>query len=111
MDQYHSYKNATFNCTATGSGDLIINWNCSDGSNCGMSSTNSSNNGLVTSTLVITHATSNLTITCDVVQNLTSLSSGESTSIEVRLPWNFVRINTVQSTAQLIVIPVPTTVT
>ena len=106
VDQYES---ATFNCTATGSGDLIINWNCSDGSNCGMSSTNSSNNGSVTSILVITHATSNLTVTCNVMQNLASLTSGESASVEVQQPSDFVPIKRVQRTAQLIFIPVTTT--
>ena len=96
MDRYES---ATFNCTATSSGDLIINWNCSDRSNCDiMSSTSSSNSGSVTSTLVITGATSNLNVTCNVMQDLTSLTSGESASVEVRLP----PIERVQRTAQLI---------
>ena len=103
MDQYES---ATFICTATGSGDLIINWNCSDGPNC--DSTNSSNNGSVTSTLVITGATSNLTVTCNVTQNLTNLTSGESADVEVRQPLDFVPIERVQRTAQLIFMPVPT---
>ena len=101
MDQYES---ATFTCTATSSGDLIIEWTCSDGSNCDniMSSTN---NGSVTSTLVITGATSNLTVTCNVMQDVgqTNLTSGESASVEVRLPIE------VQRTAQLIFMPVPTT--
>ena len=107
MDQYES---ATFNCTATGSGDFIIEWTCSNGSNvnCGTSSISSSNNGLVTSTLVITGATSNLTVTCNVMQNLTSLTSGESASIEVRLPPG--PIERAQKTAQFFM-PVPTTVT
>ena len=95
MDQYDI---ATFSCTATGSGDLIINWNCSDGSNCDMSSISSSKNGSVTSTLVITDAISNLAVTCNVMQDLTSLTSGESASVEVRLP----PIERVQRTAQFI---------
>ena len=108
LDQFES---ATFNCTATGSGDLIIEWTCSDGSNCDniiMSNLSSSNNGSVTSTLVITGATSNLTVTCNVMRDLTSLqlTSGESASVEVRLP-----IERVQRTVQLIFTPVPTTVT
>ena len=106
MDQYES---ATFNCTATGSGDLIIEWNCSDGSSCDMSSTNSRDDKSVTSTLVVTGATSNLTVTCNVTQNLTNLTSGESASIEVRQPSDFVSIKRVQRTAQLIFMPVPTT--
>ena len=108
MDQFES---ATFNCTATGSGDPNIEWTCSDidGSNCDniiMSSNSSSNNGSVTSTLVITGATSDLTVTCNVTRDLTSLTSGESASVKVRLP-----IEKVQRTAQLIFTPVPTTVT
>jgi hypothetical protein len=101
------YDNATFYCTSTGSGVLIINWDCSDGSNCGVSNTHSNNNGQVTSTLVITCVTSNLTVTCAVIQNQTILSSGEPADVEVRLP----SIKTVQSIAQLIFIPVPVTYT
>ena len=104
MDQFES---ATFNCTATGSGDLIIEWTCSNCDNIIMSNTSSSNSGSITSTLVITGATSNLTITCNVTRNLTSLTSGESAGVEVRLP----PIERVQRTAQLIFTPVPTTVT
>jgi hypothetical protein len=100
------YENATFNCTATGPGDLDIVWYCSDGSNCGMSRTNRNNDGSVTSTLVITRVTSTVTVTCAVIQNLTNtLSSEEPANVEVRLP----PIEIVQrSTAQLIV-PIPTT--
>jgi hypothetical protein len=100
------YENATFNCTATGPGDLKIVWTCSDGSNCGISSTNRNNDGSLTSTLVITRATSNLTVTCYVIQNLTRLSSSEPANVEVRLP----SIETVPlSTAELTVIPISTT--
>ena len=107
----NQFESAIFNCTATGSGDLIIEWTCSDinGSNCDniiMSSNSSSNIGSVTSTLVITGATSDLTVTCNVTRDLTSLTSGESASVEVWLP-----IERVQRTAQLIFMPVPTTVT
>ena len=113
MDQYES---ATFNCTATGSGDLIMEWTCSDidGSNCDniiMSNISSSNSGSVTSTLVITRATSNLTVTCNMIQNLTNLTSRESASVEVQLPPNFVSITRELRTAQLIFMPVPTTTT
>ena len=103
MDQFES---ATFNCTATGSGDLIIEWTCSDGSNCDNISTSSNNNRSVTSTLVITGATSDLTVTCNVTRDLPSLTSGESASVEVRLP-----IESIQRTAQLIFTPVTTTET
>ena len=110
MDQYYETATFIFNCTATGSGDLMIEWTCSDDSNCGVSSANIGNssklnNGSVTSTLVITGVTINLTVTCAVIQNLTCLSSGESADVEVRLP----SIEKVLSTAQLIFIPVPTT--
>ena len=108
MDQFDS---ATFTCIATGSGDLIIEWTCSDGSNCDMSNTISSNNGSVTRTLVIIGATSNLTVTCNVMQNLINLTSGESASVEVRRPLDFVPIEREQRTAQLIFTPLPTTVT
>ena len=99
-------ESATFNCNATGSGDLTIEWICSDGSNCGMSNTDS-NDGYVTSTFVIDDATDNLTITCVVTQSLTNLFSGESNDVEVRPPPNFVPTKVLQ--AQLIVIPAPTT--
>ena len=89
---------ATFTCTAAGSGDLTIQWNCSDGSNCGQSSqSEDSGGGTVTSTLVITGASTNLNVTCVVNQNLTSLLSGES-GIETRLPSTETSI-----TAQLVV--------
>ena len=99
-------ESATFNCNATGSGDLTIEWNCSDSSNCGMSNTDS-NDGYVTSTFVIDDATNNLTITCVVTQNLTSLFSGESNDVEIRPPP--VPAEALQRMAQLIVIPAPTT--
>ena len=110
MDHINQFESATFNCTATGSGDTNIEWTCSDidGSNCDniiMSSNSSSNIGSVTSTLVITGATSDLTVTCNVTRDLPSLESANA-SIEVRLP-----IERVQRTAQLIFMPVPTTVT
>jgi hypothetical protein len=97
----NQYENATFNCTATGPGDLKIEWTCSDDSNYGVTST-SNGSVLVASTLVITRATRNLTVTCNVIQNLSSMSSG---NVEVRLPWP------IQTTAQLIFIPVLTPTT
>lgn len=96
---------ATFNCTATGSGNLTIEWICSGDSNCEGSSERSG--GYVTSILEIPGAT-NLTVTCVVNQNLISLSSGGS-DVEVRLPPDFVPAEVLQRTAQLTVIPAPTT--
>ena len=63
---------ANFTCSATtrGSGDLTIEWICSDGSNCG-SPIHEKRRGYVTSTLQIIGATS-LNVTCIVNQNLAS---------------------------------------
>ena len=99
-------ETATFNCTATSSGNLTIEWICSDGSNCGRSSTDDSKDGYVTSTFEII-GTTNLTVTCIVNHSLTNfnLSFGESDGVEVRPPPT----ETLQRTAQLIVIPAPTT--
>ena len=97
-------ETATFNCTATGSGDLTIEWICSDDFNCARSGTDDSNDGYVTSTFEITGAT-NLTVTCIVNQSLISLLFGES-NVEIRLPPP---TEALQRTAQLIVIPAPTT--
>ena len=96
----------TFNCTATGSGDLIIEWICSDDSNYCSSSREERSGGYVTSTLEISGAT-NLSVTCAVNQSLTSLLSEESNDIEVRPP----PIIALRRTAKLIVIPAPITAT
>ena len=99
---------ATFTCTAAGSGDLTIQWNCSDGSNCGQSSqSEDSGGGTVTSTLVITGASTNLNVTCVVNQSLASFLSGES-GIEARLP---LPTEVLTANCKLIVIPAPTTAT
>ena len=100
------YESATFNCTATGSGDISIEWSC-DGSNCsGKSDTTiGGEDGYVTSTLNITRATGNLAVTCHVMQNLIRLMSEASNDVEVRLPPRFVA----NMTAQLIFMPVATT--
>ena len=95
---------ATFNCTATGVGDLTIEWDvdgCSKSTtNCG-SINSESGDGYVTSTLNITGVT-DLNISCVVNQNLTF--SSEDPSIEIRLPLN--RTRTVQgNTVQLMIIP------
>ena len=97
---------ATFTCAAAGSGDLTIQWICSDGSNCGTYYTDDSNDGYVTSTLEIPGA-ANLTVTCIVNQSLPSLLSGESNDVEVRPPPT----EALRRTAQLIVIHAPTTTT
>ena len=96
----------TFNCTATGSGYLIIEWICSDDANYFSSSREERSDGYVTSILKISGA-SNLSVTCAVNQSLTSLLSEESNDIEVRPP----PIITLQRTAQLTVIPAPITAT
>ena len=96
---------ATFNCTAAGSGDLTIEWICSD-CDCDSPSNEKSDQLFVTSTLEIPGAT-NLTVTCVVNQRLPSLSSGESNDVEVRLPPT----EALRRTAQLIIIPAPTTTT
>ena len=101
-------ESATFTCAAShSSGDLTIEWICSDGSNCGTSSTDDSNDGDVTSTFVINNTISNLTVTCVVNLSLPDLSSGESNDVEVRPP----PAEALWETAQLIVIPAPTTTT
>ena len=91
---------ANFTCSATtrGSGDLTIEWICSDGSNCG-SPIHEKRRGYVTSTLQIIGATS-LNVTCIVNQNLASFLSRES-GVETQLPLT----ETLSRTAQLIVIP------
>ena len=96
----------TFSCTATGSGDLIIEWICSDDANYCSSSREKKSGGYVTSILEISDAT-NLNVTCAVNQSLTSLFSEESNDIEVRPP----PVIALQRTAQLIVIPAPLTAT
>ena len=99
-------ENATFTCTAAAdSGDLIVEWICSDGSNCGSSSKEERSDGYVTSILEIPGET-NLNVTCVVNQNLTSLLSEES-NVEVQPPPT----ESLQRTAKLIVIPAPTTTT
>ena len=93
---------ATFTCSATtrGSGNLTIEWICSDGSNCG-SPIHEKRHGYVTSTLQIIGAT-NLSVTCTVNQSLASFLSRES-GIETRLPLTEIILSS--RTAQLIVIP------
>ena len=100
-------ENATFTCAAAGSGDLTIEWICSDGSNCGTSSTDDSNDGYITSTFVISGATNNLIVTCVVNVSLLGLSSGESNDVEIRPPP--VPAEALRRMAQLIVIPAPIT--
>ena len=101
---------ATFTCSATtrGSGNLTIEWICSDGSNCGSpiidyityGPIHEKRHGYVTSTLQIIGATS-LNVTCIVNQSLASFSSRES-GIETRLPG---LTEMLSRTTQLIVIP------
>ena len=105
-------ETATFNCTASGVGDLTIEWDvggvlynsetCSD--TCG--SINSKNNdGYVTSTLEITGET-DLDISCIMVQRLITSSSDEP-GVEMRLYRRLERA----AAAQLTVIPAITTAT
>ena len=92
---------ATFDCTAIGTGDLNITWDVDGGS----INSNTSSNGYVTSTLKITGATINLTVTCIVTQTLTSSIITEEPGVEVRLP----RVRMLHRVAQLTVIPAITT--
>ena len=107
-------ETAIFNCTATGVGNLTIEWDvdgdvynsetCSESTTCG-SINSESGNGYVTSTLNITGET-DLDISCVVNQNLTF--SSENPSIEIRQPPT----RTIRGeVAQLTVIPAPTTTT
>ena len=95
-------ENATFNCTATGSGDLNINWVCSDSSDsCGTSTTVGNNGGYIASSIEVVYTGAmNSTITCVVSQNLTMFLSDES-DVEVRLPHTRI----IHKAAQLTVIP------
>ena len=96
---------ATFTCTAAGSGDLIIEWICS---NSGVSSREEGSGGYVTSILEIPGAT-NLSVTCVMNQSLTSISFEESNgAVEARLPPP---TESLRRTAQLTVIPTPVTTT
>ena len=87
----------TFTCAANGSGDLTIEWICSDSANCGSPSTDDTDDGyILTSTLEII-GVNNLTISCVVNQSLTINEPG----VEKRLPYTRI----VQKAAQLTVIP------
>ena len=103
-------ETATYICTATGVGDLTIEWDvhgelynsetCSESPTCD-SINSESNDGYVTSTLEITGET-DLDISCVVVQMLTTSSSDEP-GVEMRLYGRLERA------AQLMVIPTVTT--
>ena len=95
---------AIFNCSATGSGELTIEWICSDGTDCGSVIDDNSTDGRITSTYQITSASASLNVTCVVNQSLASFMSEES-NIEIRLP----RTKPLMRTAELTVIPAPTT--
>ena len=94
---------AIFNCSATGSGELTIEWICSDGTDCGSIIDDDSADGYVTSTYQITNASASLNITCVVNQSLASFMSEES-DIYTRLPHT----ELLRRTAKLTVIPAPT---
>ena len=105
-------ETATFNCTATGVGDLTIEWNvggelyncetCSESPHCD-SINSESNDGYVTSTLEITGET-DLDIRCVLNQDII-ISSGEP-GVETRWPPP----RTVQGeAARITVIPAVTT--
>ena len=93
---------ATFTCSATGSGELIIEWICSGSTDCDGIISDDSTGGYVTSTYQITRASASLTITCVVNQSLASFKSVES-DIEIRLPQPL----TTRRKAELTVIQAP----
>ena len=94
---------ATFTCSANGSGELTIEWICSDGTNCGSSTNDEGADGRMTSTYKITSASASLNVTCVVNQSLASFMSEEA-DIEIRLP----RTEPLTRTAKLTVILAPT---
>ena len=95
---------ATFTCSATGSGELTIEWMCSDGTNCGSSANDEGANGHMTSTYHISSASASLNVTCVVNQSLASFMSEES-DIETLLPPTE---EPLMRRAELTVIPAPT---
>ena len=97
---------ATFTCTAAGSGDLTIQWNCSDGSNCGSPIHEERRDGYVNSTYEIIGGIANLNVTCAVNQSLASFLSGES-GVEQRLPSPIEAVRTAQLTVILATTPPP----
>ena len=109
---------AIFNCTATGRGDLTIEWdvdeirysmdNCSPSEICNRISNTNNTGGSVTSTLQITASLVTDFVACVMKQNLSSSASSfglPMNDIEVRPP----PIRTLRSVAQLTVIALPTT--
>ena len=90
---------ATFTCSATGSGELTIEWSCSasDGTDCGSCTNEEGTDGRMTSTYMITRASASLNVTCVVSQSLASFMS--ESNIETRLPEPLMR------RAELTVIP------
>ena len=105
VNQSTSYA-AIFICSATGSGELTIEWICSDGTDCGSIINDDSADGYVTSTYQITRASASLNVTCVVNQSLASFMS-EEFDIETQLPHT----EPLTRTAELTVIPAPTIAT
>lgn len=104
---------ATFSCSATGTGDLSIEWDvggvlydhvrCFESPNCESITDNEINqHRFLTSVLRITGVNS-LEISCIVNQNLT-ISSQVISGVEIRQPPS-TYMRTIQETAQLTVIP------